>query len=182
MARVRGFEFVKDYVKEGAHPTLPTRSTRDSAGYDLFVAKEQVIPSIWKLAYKTLKERVKAMVTHHEAVSYLKPTVVPFYIKAYMGKNEVLYVYLRSSAPKKFGLILANQVGIIDADYYGNEDNDGNIGALVYNLLPWDRTVVPGTTFCQCIFSQFLAADEETSITKDKTRTGGVGSTGNHNA
>ena len=35
----------------------------------------------------------------------------------------------------KKGLILANNVGIIDSDYYNNEDNDGHILIPLYNFL-----------------------------------------------
>jgi len=34
-------------------------------------------------------------------------------------------IALRSSTPKKKGLILANGIGIIDADYVDNPDNEG---------------------------------------------------------
>jgi dUTP pyrophosphatase len=34
---------------------------------------------------------------------------------------------VRSSTPKKKGLILANSIGIIDEDYYNNPDNEGHI-------------------------------------------------------
>jgi dUTP pyrophosphatase len=38
-----------------------------------------------------------------------------------------LQLALRSSTPKKKGLMLANGIGIIDADYYNNSDNEGHI-------------------------------------------------------
>lgn len=44
-----------------------------------------------------------------------------------MPDDEVVLLYNRSSNPKKKGLIMANSVGVIDKDYYGNPDNDGHI-------------------------------------------------------
>lgn len=55
-------------------------------------------------------------------------------IKAkFNGEEEGLFPFIRSSIPKKKGLFLANGVGVIEEDYYGNEDNDGNIGFMFYN-------------------------------------------------
>jgi dUTP pyrophosphatase len=34
---------------------------------------------------------------------------------------------VRSSSPLKYWIMLANGVGIIDADYYNNPDNEGEI-------------------------------------------------------
>ena len=49
----------------------------------------------------------------------------------------------RSSGPKK-GFILANSVGLIDADYYENPDNDGHFMFAFYNFYPFDITVRKG--------------------------------------
>ena len=57
----------------------------------------------------------------------IAPTLVKTGIKAYMQDDEVLMLYNRSSNPKKNGLILSNSVGVVDKDYYGNQDNDGHI-------------------------------------------------------
>ena len=67
------------------------------------------------------------------------PTLIPTGIKAYMLDDEVLYLYNRSSNPKKKGLILANSVGVIDKDYYGNPDNDGHIMFAFYNIKDKDK-------------------------------------------
>ena len=47
-----------------------------------------------------------------------------------MQAGEVLYLYHRSSNPRKKGLVLINSVGVIDGDYYGNPGNEGHIFAL----------------------------------------------------
>lgn len=98
----RGFKIVKGY--EDKNIKLPKRATKHSAGYDFEAAEDIVIHP-----------------------GYDKPTLVKTGIKAYMKEDEVLYIFNRSSNPKKKKLILANSVGVIDGDYYSNEDNDGHI-------------------------------------------------------
>lgn len=60
--------------------------------------------------------------------------LVPTGIKAkFNGASEGLFPFIRSSIPKKTGLILANGVGVIEEDYFGNPDNDGNIAFMMMN-------------------------------------------------
>lgn len=66
---------------------------------------------------------------------------IPTGIKAKFSAEEGLFGFIRSSTPRKKGLILANGVGVIEADYYGNDDNDGNIGILVLNITQEPVTV-----------------------------------------
>ena len=98
MEKIRGFEIAKGF--ENKDINLPERKTKYSAGYDIEAAEDIIIPSFKK---------------------GMNPTLVKTGIKAYMGDNEYLMLANRSSNPKKKGLILANSVGIIDKDYYGNE-------------------------------------------------------------
>ena len=42
-------------------------------------------------------------------------------------KKEFLGIYIRSSLGFKYNIRMCNQVGIIDADYYNNKDNEGHI-------------------------------------------------------
>lgn len=103
------------------------------------------------------------------------PTLIHTGVKAYMLEDEVLELYNRSSNPKKLGLILANSVGIVDSDYYGNESNDGEIGFIFYNLLPWVVKIKRGDIIGQGIFKKWLRADNEESTSTE--RKGGFGST-----
>ena len=64
----------------------------------------------------------------------MKPTLIKTGIKAYMQDDEVLILANRSSNPGKKGLILANSIGVVDKDYYGNEDNDGHIMFAFFNI------------------------------------------------
>lgn len=50
-----------------------------------------------------------------------------------MPDDEVLMLYIRSSIGIKHHVTLANGTGIIDADYFSNPDNDGNIGICLQN-------------------------------------------------
>ena len=111
MEKIRGFEIAKGFEDKGIN--LPIRKTKYSAGYDIEAAEDVIIKSFKK---------------------GMAPTLIKTGIKAYMQDDEVLMLYNRSSNPKKKGLILANSVGVVDKDYYGNSDNDGEIGFTFYNL------------------------------------------------
>ena len=102
------------------------------------------------------------------------PTLVKTGIKAYMMDDEVLYLYNRSSNPKKKGLVLANSVGVIDKDYYGNVDNDGHIMVAFYNVRDEQVLIKKGEKIAQCIFQKYLTTDDDDA---SGLRTGGFGST-----
>lgn len=59
--------------------------------------------------------------------------IIPTNVKAFMPDDEVLMLYIRSSIGIKQHVTLANGTGIIDADYFSNPDNDGNIGICLQN-------------------------------------------------
>ena len=144
---------------------LPKRSTEKAAGYD-FVAPEDVeIPSIWSQVLKSLFTKVE-----------IKPTCVFTNVKAKMRCNEVLFLFNRSSNPGR-GLVLANGVGVCDADYFSNEKNDGNIGFAFYNFMPWTVKIEKGQKIGQGVFSTYLRTDSDAQVDKE-SRTGGFGSTG----
>lgn len=146
--KVRGFEVAKGFEDAGVQ--LPVRSTVNSAGYDFFAVENVVIqPNAIEL--------------------------VPTGVKAYMQPNEVLILANRSSNPRKKKLELANSLGIIDADYYGNEDNDGHIMFLFKNTDTKPVTIQKGEKIGQGYFTYYLIADEDNATGK---RMGGFGSTG----
>ena len=151
--RERGFEIAKGF--EDSNINLPKRKTKHAAGYDFEAAEDIVIHS-----------------------GYDKPTLVKTGIKAYMKEDEVLYIFNRSSNPKKKKLILANSVGVIDGDYYSNEDNDGHIMFAYYNVSDEDVTIKKGEAIGQGVFQKFLKVDEEEEIQNE--RKGGFGSTDNN--
>ena len=151
MEKLRGFEIAKGWENKNIH--LPKRSTKYAAGYDVESAEDIVIP-----AFKP----------------GVKPTLIPTGLKAYMQDDEMLCLYNRSSNPKKKGLVLANSVGIVDKDYYGNVDNDGHIMYAMWNFKDEDVKVEKGERIGQAIFQKYLIADNDTA---DSERTGGFGST-----
>ena len=151
MEKVRGFEVAKGFENMDIH--LPVRKTRCSAGYDIEAAEDTVIPSFKK---------------------GMNPTLVKTGLKAYMQDDEMLLLYNRSSNPKKKGLILANSVGVVDKDYYGNQDNDGHIMFAFYNIKEEDITIKKGEAIGQGIFQKYLIADNDVA---EGERTGGFGST-----
>ena len=147
----RGFEIAKGW--ENKDINIPVRKTKHAAGYDFEAVEDTVIPS-FKLG--------------------MNPTLIPTGIKAYMQDDEVLYLYNRSSNPKKKGLILANSVGVIDKDYYGNPDNDGHIMFAFYNIKDEDITIKKGEAIGQGVFSKYLIIDDDNALGE---RLGGFGST-----
>ncbi|MCR5482851.1 MAG: dUTP diphosphatase [Bacilli bacterium] len=147
----RGFEIAKGF--EDKDIKLPIRKTRCSAGYDFEAAEDTIVPSF---------KRGSA------------PTLIKTGIKAYMQDDEVLYLYNRSSNPKKKGLVLANSVGVVDADYYGNSDNDGHIMFAFYNTRDEDVEIKKGEAIGQGVFMKYLIADDDQA---GGERTGGFGST-----
>ena len=137
--KIRGFELVSQFTDENL---LPKRETAHAAGYDLKAA-----------------ERVS-----------LEPgeiKLVPTGVKAYMQANEVLYLYDRSSNPRKKGLVLINSVG--------NPANEGHIFAQMRNITEETVVVEAGERIVQAVFAPFLLADGDQA---DGVRTGGFGSTG----
>jgi dUTP pyrophosphatase len=56
-----------------------------------------------------------------------RPTLVSTGMKCKLAPGTYLELSVRSSTPLKYWIMLANGVGIIDADYYNNESNEGEI-------------------------------------------------------
>lgn len=128
---------------------LPKRSTSNSAGYDFYsVISITLNPG----------ERM----------------VIPTGIRAKMNDNEFLGIFVRSSLGFKYNVRMCNQVGIIDADYYGNAGNGGHIFVCLQNEGDNVIEIKKGDRFVQGIFIPYLITDND--ITTD-TRIGGIGST-----
>ena len=151
MDRKRGFEIAKGFEK--ANINLPKRSTKNSAGYDIEAAEDCIIPA-FKLGQK--------------------PVLIKTGLKAYMQSDEVLILANRSSNPGKKGLILANSIGVVDSDYYGNPDNDGHIMFAFFNFKDQDVEIKKGERIGQGMFQKYLVTDDDIA---GGERTGGFGST-----
>lgn len=175
MDKVRGFEIVTTY--QDKEISLPKRATKGSAGYDFSAAKSIVIPSIWNILTKNNGlATMQAGESVEENKSFLKSTLVPTGIKAYMPEDEYLMLVNRSSNPLKNNLSLPNGIGIIDSDYYGNANNEGEIFVQLINYGLDDYTVEKGDRIAQGIFTAYQVADDESD--EFETRIGGFGSSG----
>lgn len=166
MDKIRGFEIITKYLN--SELSVPQRATNSSAGYDFAAAQDIVIPSIWKLANQAAATE--------EAKNILPSILVPTGIKAYMPDNEYLMLVNRSSNPLKHNLALPNGIGVIDADYYNNPNNEGEIFVQLINYGLEDYTIKKGERIAQGIFSTYSTIDGEEQIFAK--RSGGFGSTG----
>jgi len=145
--KVRGFEVVSSYQNKMIN--LPKRQTLHSAGYDI--------------------ESAETVVIHPQEVKLVKTG-----LKAYMQPDEVLQVYIRSSIPINKGLMMANNVGIIDSDYYNNEKNEGHIMIPLYNFSKNPVIINKGDKIAQGIFIKYLTTDNDEPV--ERIRAGGFGS------
>lgn len=128
---------------------LPKRKTKKSAGYDFFAIEDFTL-------YPN------------------KLCIVPTGVKAYMEDDEVLYLHIRSSVAFKRGVRMLNSIGVIDADFVDNPDNEGEISL---GLLSHNDDIVhiqKGERIAQGVFHKFLITDDDDAEGK---RVGGIGST-----
>ena len=157
------FDFVerikkqKHFGAEGSCTRLPERATSAAAGYDFYyLDKEPTVIEPGKIAY--VKTGVKASFPNWIA----------------------LKLYNRSSNPKKKGLILANGVGVVDADYYNNPDNEGEIAFAFMNITNENVIIEHGDKLGQGIFEEYFLVDGDYfDNTQERIRVGGFGSTDN---
>ena len=137
-----------EYIYENI--MLPKRSTVGSAGYDFYL--------------------------HSNINLYENDYIlIPTGIRCYIDDGWVLTAFPRSGHGFKYGVHLANTVGIIDADYY-EADNEGHIHIKLVNdsRLARDIHLESGTAFCQGIFLPFgITVYDEV----EEKRIGGFGST-----
>lgn len=176
MSDLRGFEVVTKYQNQGIR--IPKRATALSAGYDIEAAENITLPSIWQaiLANQGVNEAYEGRPLPEANTTFLGSTLVPTGLKAYMPDDEYLLLANRSSNPMKRQLALPNGIGVIDADYYNNDKNEGEIFVQLINYGLEDVTIKKGERIAQGIFTPYRTIDE-TGTTFQK-RTGGFGSSG----
>jgi len=158
--KIRGFEkiskeqFYKDvmFANDDLYDEykLPQRATRKSAGYDFYTLYDFILKP---------GEEIK----------------LPTGIKAYMQSNEKLDIRVRSSSGFKYNIRLKNQLGLIDADYYNNKNNEGHIWIALINEGNKDWAVKKGDAIAQGTFDTYLITDDDCPI--EEERKGGIGST-----
>jgi dUTP pyrophosphatase len=132
---------------------LPKRSTFLSAGYDFF------------LPVPILDIPANSAIT------------IPTGIRCKMDEGWVLKIYPRSGHGFKFGVRLANSVGIIDGDYV-YADNEGHIQVKLVNdsILKKHIELNQGDAFCQGVFVPYgITVDDDKD--EKEVRKNGFGST-----
>ena len=193
------FEKISKY-KDDEGIIIPYRKTANSAGYDFYCAEDTIIfPAVdigagflaklsnkisansenkeqalteWlnKNKYLTLDE-----VAAYNKEFYTKVDLVPTGIKCYLPHGYYLQLSVRSSLPLKHWLIMANSIGVIDADYYNNPDNEGHIYFQLINLGQYPIIIKKGDCFGQGIILPYNITNEDNTTA---ARVGGFGSTG----
>ena len=147
---MRYFEVVKDeFRKHEGIIKLPTRASEHSAGYDFYSPVDAIIEPN-------------------------KSALIFTDVKAHMYYDNVLMLFVRSSMGKH-PVVIANGTGIIDADYYGNTDNDGNIAFRLLNLGDTPYEIKKGDRIGQGVFVKYGTIKDDTTTTQ---RSGGFGSSG----
>ena len=130
---------IKDDKKIYEKYKLPIRDSKATAGYNLF------------------------LINHIE----IKPNEIikiPTGLKAYFEEDEVLLIFVRSSMGFKYNIRLVNQVGIIDADYYNNKDNEGHIFIKIQNEGNETVKLKAGEAIAQGIFIKYLTTESDNSL------------------
>ena len=169
---------------------LPQRKTAESAGYDMEVAEDTLIPSYHNLIH-VMKDVISPFVAFEDGqiqprvlnlndvadltkLLKTKPTLVSTGMKCKLDPGTYLELSVRSSCPLKYWLIMGNSVGIIDADYYNNPDNEGEIFFQMINLSPFDIVLKKGDIIGQGIIKPYLTTEDDAAVGQ---RMGGFGST-----
>lgn len=138
---------------------LPERSTKNSAGYDFFSPIGLTVPA---------------------GACVIIPTGIKCNLKTTESDEngqigKFLALYPRSSYGFKYGMRLMNTVGIIDEDYYNNQENEGHIMVAINTMNEFKLNF--GDKFCQGIVQPYYKLSGEAEV--ETTRQGGIGSTDN---
>lgn len=129
---------------------LPTRTDYDSCGYDFY-----------------LPEDVR--------LSPFKPTLIFTDVKVKLPEGYYLEISPRSSVGLK-GVIIPNSPGKIDASYYNNPQNEGNIGIILLNVTMNPVEFKAGERIAQGTIKRYYTVKDEIVLSKE--RKGGFGSSG----
>ncbi len=128
---------------------LPKYETDGSVGFDLLC-------------------RESAEIAPHSIV------LIPANVIVETPPGYMLMVCLRSSTPRKFGLMMAQGVGIVDNDYCGEEDE---LKIQVYNFTDEPVTVERGSRIAQGVFVRVDTAEWHEVDQMSASSRGGFGST-----
>ena len=129
---------------------LPTYGTQGAVALDLFTREDTEVPP-----------RAAGMIPANVVVG--------------IPPGHVLLVTLRSSTPRRLGLICPHGIGVIDQDYCGPEDE---VKVLVYNIRDEPVTVRRGDRIAQAFLLPTLPIEWDEVDTVEGESRGGFGSTG----
>lgn len=118
---------------------IPQRDSDSTAGYDIYILNDIKL----------------------EPNEILK---IPTGLKCFFGKDEVLLLVVRSSMGFKYNIRLCNQVGVIDADYYNNKDNEGHIWLKIQNEGDTSVELHKGEAIVQGIFLKYLTTNSDETL------------------
>lgn len=129
---------------------LPEYKTKGAVAFDLYSRTDEVIPP------RSLK-------------------LIPANLIIETPEGYMLMIAARSSLAKKKGLMMANNVGIIDQDYCGENDE---LRLMLYNFTDTEIIIEKGERLAQGIFVKIEKGNwNEVSKMADESR-GGFGTTG----
>ncbi len=135
-------------LRDGA--VVPKRATEGSAGYDLYACLENDVT----IAPREIK-------------------IIPTGISVMAEKDTAVMIYARSGLSTKYGISLANGVGVVDSDYRGE------VGVALINNGNKDFTVENGMRIAQMVITPILTPDLIVSdeLSETERGEGGFGST-----
>lgn len=176
------FEKVSKYADTDI--AMPVRKTEFSAGYDMVAAEDYIIPSLWTMTIEAAEAwpvEPDEFVTMEQMSRFtketgFKPTLVSTGMKCKLDPSTWLQLSVRSSSPLKYWLMMGNSIGVIDADYYNNPDNEGEIFFQIYNLSPFNIQIKKGEAIGQGIILPYAVTEDDVA---SGARMGGFGSTSN---
>ncbi len=137
---------VEDNIELYESVKIPQRDSKSTAGYDIYLLNDIILKS---------GEIVK----------------LPTGLKSFFEKDEVLLLVVRSSMGFKYNIRLCNQVGVIDSDYYNNQDNEGHIWIRIQNEGNEDVYLKRGTAIVQGIFLKYLTTNSDETLNQERRST-----------
>lgn len=178
MAQLNSDEFTTGIAETDAIKIL----TEIGANQELFAQTDQIQTAARLIeSMPELTEFLKEIFTLNlEQVKKLtkstgtRMTLVPTGVKVKLKDNQKLELLIRSSTVLGGYLMMANSVGIIDADYYNNIDNEGHIHFQFINLSPFNIKLKKGEILGQGIITEY---EKTTNDAATGNRIGGFGST-----
>lgn len=117
---------------------MPRRSTTGSAGYDFFLnggSPVELLPG--------------------------ESVVIDTHVKIKLRDDLCLMIYPRSGHGFKYGIRLANTVGVIDSDYYSDEPGKGVIKIKLVNGGNDTVHIKSGDAVAQGIITHFFTTDDD---------------------